>query len=286
MLLVLATPVRAQLDGFARQQLIKYTAKNPFERFPDGRPMVPERYLQALKGSSAEAIWAAMQTRGFLFHWEGGWKTAHPEKKLVGRAFTAQYMPVRPDVNDVIEGDAKAAGVSERNHTRVIDMLRPGDVLVIDLFGKIAYGSMTGDNLTAAILAATGNGFVIDGGIRDLDGILELNVPVYYRDSHVLPMRNVMLTGVNVPIRIGGVTVMPGDVVVGDTEGVTFIPPELAAAVSKEARETELKDEWTKGKFATRKYKSSQLYPVVKDPELKKEYEEWMARKKKELGLE
>ncbi len=279
-------PLRAQLDGFARQQLIKYTAKNPFERFLDGRPKVPDRYIQALQGSSAEAIWSAMHTRGFQFHWEGGWKIAHPEKKLVGRAFTAQYMPVRPDVNDLIEADAKAAGRSDRNHTRVIDMLQPGDVLVIDLFGKIAYGSMTGDNLTAAIKAATGNGFVIDGGIRDLDGILELDVPVYYRDSHVLPMRNVMLTGVNVPIRIGGVTVMPGDVVVGNSEGITFIPPELVKAVAREARETELKDEWTKAKFATRQYKSSDLYPTPKTPELKKEYEEWLARRKRELGLE
>jgi 4-hydroxy-4-methyl-2-oxoglutarate aldolase len=116
---LVSVPVWAQLDGFARQQLVKYTAKNPFERFADGRPKVTDRYVQALKGASAEAIWAAMQSRSFLFHWEGGWKIAHPEKKLVGRAFTAQYMPVRPDVNEIIEADARNAGRSDRSHTRV-----------------------------------------------------------------------------------------------------------------------------------------------------------------------
>lgn len=284
--LLLAAPAFAQLEGFSKQHLIKYTARNPFERFPDGRPKVPDRYIQALKGASAEAIWAAMQSRGFLFHWEGGWKIAHPEKRLAGRAFTAQFMPVRPDVHDVIEADAKRAGLSDRGHTRVIDMLQPGDVLVIDLFGKIAYGSLPGDNLTAAILGATGNGFVIDGGVRDLDGILGQGAAIYFRDSHVLPLRNVMLTGVNVPIRIGGVTVMPGDVVVGDSEGVTFIPPELAAQVAREARETELKDQWTKAQFATGKHKASQLYPAIKDPALQQEFQRWLAEKKKELGLE
>ncbi len=286
LVLVLSVPAFGQLEGFSKQQLVKYTAGNPFERFPDGRPKVPDRYIRALKGASAEAIWAAMQSRGFLFHWEGGWKIAHPEKKLAGRAFTAQYMPVRPDVNDVIEADAKSAGLPDRNHTRVIDMLQAGDVLVIDVFGKIAYGSLPGDNLTAAILGATGNGFVIDGGIRDLDGILEQNVAVYFRDSHVLPLRNVMLTGVNVPIRIGGVTVMPGDVVVGDSEGVTFIPPQLVREVAREAQETELKDMWTKAQFATGKRKASELYPVIKDPALQRDFSEWLARKKKEMGIE
>jgi regulator of RNase E activity RraA len=166
----------------------------------------------------------------------------------------------------------------------VIDMLQKGDVLVIDLFGKIAYGAMTGDNLTAAIVGATGNGFVIDGSVRDLDGILEQNVPVYFRDSHVLPLRDVMLTGVNVPIRIGSVTVMPGDLVVGDSEGVTFIPPPLVAEVAKEAQETELKDVWTKAKLSSGKYRSSQLYPAIKDPQLKKEYDSWLENKKKELS--
>ncbi len=286
MLLVCAVPLLAQLDGFARQQLIKYTARSPFDRFADGRPKVADQYIKALKGASAEAVWSAMQSRGFLFHWEGGWKVAHSEKRLVGRAFTAQYMPVRPDVNDVIEDDAKAAGVSDHSHTRVIDMLQPGDVLVVDMFGKVPYGSMTGDNLAAAIFGATGNGFVIDGGVRDLDGILELNMPVYFRDAHVLPMRNVMLTGVNVPIRIGGVTVMPGDVVVGDSEGVTFIPPELVAAVAKEAQETELKDVWTKAKLTSGKYKSSQLYPAIKDPALQREFNEWLAQKRKDMRLQ
>src|SRR5690606_38850502 len=122
-----------------------------------------------------------------------------PEKKLVGRVFTAQYMPTRPDVEDIIEADARAAGRASRNQ-RVIDMLQPGDVLVVDLFGKIEDGTFVGDNLAAAVFAATGNGFIIDGSARDLDGIYPQGMTGYVRGFHVSALNNVMLTGINIPI--------------------------------------------------------------------------------------
>ena len=168
----------------------------------------------------------------------------------------------------------------------MIDALQPGDVLVVDLFGKIEGGTFAGDNLATAIHAATGQGFVIDGAIRDLDGIHPLNIPIYVRGFHVSALRDVMLMGLNVPVRIGRSTVMPGDIVVGDREGVTFVPPHLVRAVVKQAKVTELHDIWTKGKLATGKYKASELYPSPQDDALKKEYAEWLAQKKRELGLE
>ena len=231
-------------------------------------------------------LWRPLWDRDYRFQWEGGWKINQPEIKLIGHAFTAEYMPVRPDVNEVIEADAARQGLSDRTHTRVIEMLQPGDVLVVDLFGKIEGGSMTGDNLSAAIYAATGNGFVIDGGIRDLDGIRKQPVPVYYREAHVKLLRNVMLTGINVPVQIGSVTVMPGDLIVGDAEGISVIPPHLVEEVSREVLLTELKDQWTQEKLATKQYKAGDLYPTPKDPALIKDYEQWIERKKKELGLE
>ena len=281
-----AAPLLAQMEGFSYQQVIKYTPKNPFERSADGRPKVPDTLIDRLRRASSEMLWKPLWDRDYRFQWEGGWRINRPEIKLIGRAFTAEYMPIRPDVSEVIEADAARRGLSDRTHTRVIEMLRPGDVLVVDLFGKIEEGSMTGDNLSAAIYAATGNGFVIDGGIRDLDGIKKQPVPVYYREAHVKPLRNVMLTGINVPVQIGSVTVMPGDLIVGDSEGISVIPPHLARDVVREVLLTELKDQWTQEKLATKKYKAGQLYPNPKDPALIQEYEQWLARKKRELGLD
>lgn len=103
----------------------------------------------------------------------------------------------------------------------------------------------------------------------------------YFRNVHPTPLRNVMLTGVNIPIRIGSTTVMPGDVAFGDREGVSFIPPHLLKAVLDKADETHIHDEWTKMKFMTGKYKSSELYPTPANPELKREYEEYKKAKLK-----
>jgi len=205
----------------------------------------------------------------------------HPGKKLVGRVVTAQYMPVRGDLLKLSNEAAEKRGWSTSPNQRVIDQLQPGDVLVVDLFGKIAGGTFVGDNLATAIFAATGNGFVIDGAVRDLDGIFPLDIGAYFRGVHPSAIGDVMLTGYNVPVRIGGVTVMPGDVVLGDREGVSFLPPEHVQAVLDRAEETRIHDEWTKAKFLTGKYKSTDLYPTPKDPALKKEYEDYKAAKLK-----
>ena len=285
--LVLAvSPAFAQLEGFGKDELIKYTPNNPFERFEDGRPKVPDKYLDMLRGASSEMLWGPLRSAEFHHQWSGGWQIVHPERKLVGRAFTAAFVPVRPDVDEVIEADAKAKGLGRNNNQRVIDRLQPGDVLVVDLFGKIEGGTFAGDNLATAIISATGNGFVIDGAVRDLDGIHPLNKPIYVRGFHVSAIADVMLVGINVPIRIGETTVMPGDVVVGDREGLTFIPPHVVQQAAERAKITELHDIWTKQKLATGKWTASELYPSPSDPKLKAEYEDWLAKEKKKAGIE
>jgi regulator of RNase E activity RraA len=280
-----SAPLFAQLTGFSKEDLIKYTPDITFERFEDGRPKVPDNFIEALRNSSSEMVWGPLRQAGFTNQWSGDWELLHPEMKLVGRVFTAQYMPVRPDVADVIEADAKAKGLASLNQ-RVIDMLQPGDVLVVDLFGKIEQGTFVGDNLSAAVHAATGNGFVINGSVRDLDGIYPQGFPAYVKGYHVSAIGDVMLTGINVPIRIGETTVMPGDIVLGDREGLTFIPAKVAADVAKASKLLELHDIWTKEKFATGKYKSSDLYPRPRDPELIKEFETWRDAELKKLGME
>ncbi|HUJ21905.1 MAG TPA: hypothetical protein VLX58_10305 [Bryobacteraceae bacterium] len=271
----------AQVFTFTHEQMLEYTAQNPFGRFEDGRPKVPDELLEKCKDLSAEEVWAVLPGEKFRNQYEGNWQILHPEKRLVGRAVTAQFMPFRPDVNDVVEAKARAKGLGENNNQRVIDMLQPGDVLVVDLFGKIEGGTIVGDNLATAIYAATKAGFVVDGAIRDLDGIFEIDEGAYFRGVHPTPIGGVMLTGVNIPVRIGNATVMPGDVVFGDREGVYFIPPHLVKKVLDRADETHIHDEWTKKKFSTGKYKSSDIYPSPRDPALKKEYEEYL---KERLG--
>lgn len=278
-LLPFALPSSAQVFTFTREQMIEYTKQNPFDRFEDGRPNVPDALLEKCKGLSAEEVWAILPREKFPNQYEGNWQILHPDKKLVGRAVTAQFMPYRPDVADVAEAQARAKGLGHNSNQRVIDLLKPGDVLVVDLFGKIEDGTIVGDNLATAIYAATKAGFVVDGAIRDLDGIFEIDEQAYFRGVHPTPIGNVMLTGVNVPVRIGNATVMPGDVVFGDREGVYFIPPSLVKKVVDRADETHVHDEWTKMKLMTGKYKSSEIYPSPHDPALKKEYEEYLVKK-------
>ena len=203
---------------------------------------------------------------------------------MVGRAFTVQFMPLRADVDDVAKNKAKQRGLAGLTNQTAIDMLQPGDVLVVDLFGKKVDGTIVGDNLFYYVMKATnGGGLVVDGSIRDLDGIANIDMPAYFRSADPTPIGNVMLTGINVPIRIGGVTVMPGDLVVADREGVYFIPPQLVKEVLDHADETHIHDEWTKKKFDEGKYKSSEIYGSPKDPKLREEYREYLKKRLDEI---
>ena len=273
-------PARAQVFTFTREQMIEYTAKNPYGRFPDGRPKAPDSVLERMQGLSAEEVHAVLPGAKFPNQYEGNWRLLHPGRKLIGRAVTAQFMPYRPDVAEVSESKAAAKGLGKNPNQRVIDMLQPGDVVVVDLFGKIENGTFVGDNLATAIHAATRTGgLVVDGAIRDLEGIFPIEMAAYFRGVHPSAIGNVMLTAVNVPVRIGNATVMPGDIVFGDREGVYFVPPHLAEDILKKADVTHIHDEWTKAKFMTGKYRSSELYPSPGDPALKKEYEEYLKKK-------
>jgi len=280
-LAALAPLASAQLFTLTKDQLIRITAKNPYERFEDGRPKVPDAILEKVKGLSSEEIWGVLPGAGFRNQYEGGWQLLHPGKKMVGRVVTAQFMPVRPDVMEYIDAEMKQRNpLGGPHHQWAIDQLRPGDVIVVDLFGKIDGGTFVGDNLATAIYALSkGAGMVVDGGIRDLEGIFPLDMAAYFRGAHPSAIRDVMMTGFNVPIRVGGATVMPGDVAFGDREGVYFIPPHLVERVTSRAEETHVHDEWTKEKLLSGKYKSIEVYGSPRLEELKKEYREYVEKK-------
>jgi len=275
----------AQLFTFPKQELIDYTAKSTFDRFPDGRPKVPDSLIERARGLSAEEIWATLhEEKGFNNQWADGFQVLHPGKTMVGRAFTVQFMPRREDVDEVAEDKAKAHGLPRLMNQTAIDMLQPGDVLVVDLFGKKVDGTIVGDNLFYYVMKATkGGGLVVDGSIRDLDGLSEIDMPGYFRAADPTPIGNVMLTGINIPVRIGGVTVMPGDLVVGDREGVYFIPPQFVKEVLDRADEIHVHDEWTKQKFDEGKYKSAEIYGSPKDPKLQEEYRAYLKKRLEEI---
>ena len=274
----------AQLFTLSKEQMIEYTAQNPFDRFPDGRPKVPDVLLERARGLSAEEIFAVLPGKGFRNQYAGDFRVLHSGKKLVGRAFTVQFMPLRPDLDAVASARAKAAGLPRLNNQAAIDMLQPGDVLVVDLFGQSEGGTIVGDNLFYYIMKATnGAGLVVDGAIRDLEGISRMAMPAYFRTAHPSAISNVTVSGINIPVRIGKATVMPGDLVFGDAEGVYFVPPALVQQVIDNADVIHIHDEWTRKKFDEGKYKSSDIYGTPRDPALKKEYDEYFKTRLEEI---
>ncbi len=277
----------AQLFTLSKEEMTKLTAQNPFERFPDGRPKVPDNLLERAKGVSAEEVFAVVGAGrgGFRNQYEDGFTVLHPDKKMVGRAFTVQFMPGRPDLDTYVNGKAQAAGLGSRIYNQTaIDMVQPGDVLVVDLFGKTTDGTIVGDNLFYYLMkVAKAAGLVCDGAVRDMEGISEMPMPAFFRKSHPSYLTNVTLTGINVPVRIGSAIVMPGDLVIGDPEGVYFVPPQLVQQTIDNADTVHIHDEWTRKKFDEGKYKSSDIYGSPKDPALKKEYDEYLKKRLDEI---
>jgi 4-hydroxy-4-methyl-2-oxoglutarate aldolase len=259
-----------------KEQMIAYTAKNPFDRFPDGRPKVPDELLEKVKGMVIEEAYGVVRSGGFPNQFAGDWKLLNPGKRLVGRAFTVQFMPTRPDVAEAMQAEATQRGIGRLRDQTVIDMLGPNDVIVVDLFGKTDGGTFVGDKLAYYIWKTTGTGMVVDGGMFWLGNVIPTGMPAYYRGTGPDSLHNVMITGIDIPIRIGNATVMPGDVVLGDEEGVFFIPPHLVTKAIEASESTKARDEWIKQKMDLRKYKSSELYGRPKDPALAKELEEYI----------
>jgi len=251
----------AQLGIFSKEQRLQFTRDWKGERFSDGRPKVPDAILGRLKDVSAEEAWEVLRRADYRQQYEGGWQVINPGERLVGRVVTAVFMPLRPDVNAVInEYGKKEKRVGGGQNSWVIDTLQPNDVLVVDLFGKIKDGTFAGDNLSTSIFAKSHTGLVVDGYVRDVSGISEIKgFRCYVRGVDPSALADATLMGINVPIRIGQVTVMPGDIVVSDPEGLTFIPPHLAEKVADSAELTHLRDEWGHQMLREGKYTPGQV---------------------------
>ena len=274
-----------QLGLFSASQRVAFTHDWHGERFADGRPKVPDAVLARLKTATADEAWDVLGDAGFRNQFEDNWKVIHPGERLVGRVVTAVFMPRRPDVDSVIRLHGKSEGRIGDENSWIIDILQPGDVLVVDLFGKIQDGTIVGDNLSTAIFSKSHNGLIVDGSVRDVTGIQAIQgFQVYARGFDPSALRNVMLMGINVPIRIGRTTVMPGDVALGDPEGVTFIPPQLAEKVGNEAEMDHLVDDWGHQMLREGKFTPGQIDSRW-TPEMIREFNQWAEQKGSKLRL-
>jgi 4-hydroxy-4-methyl-2-oxoglutarate aldolase len=278
-------PALAQLDLFSKEQRIEFTPQWQGDRFSDGRPNVADSVLARLKDVTADEAWDVLQDAGYKNQFESSWKVINPGPRLVGRVVTAVFMPQRPDVDSVIHANGKKENRIGDENSWIIDILKPGDVLVVDLFGKIRYGTIVGDNLSTAIYAKSHNGLIVNGAVRDVTGIQEIpGFQVYTRGVDPSALENVMLTGINVPIRIGDVTVMPGDIAIGDPEGITFVPPQLAGKVADDTEMDHLIDEWGHRMLREGKYTPGQI-DATWTKEMIGQFNTWLQEKGSELRM-
>lgn len=262
----------------SHEDLVALTREYTDERFEDGRPRVSDEVLERMKHVTTEQAWGVLREHGYHWQFEGKWMETHPGTITVGRAVTAQFVPHRPDFHKTIqetglgEGRANIGG----QNSWIIESLQNGDVMVVDIFGKIKDGTVVGDNLGSAVRNRTQAGAVIDGGIRDFQGLIKLDhVNFYIRGVDPTAIADVTLAGLNIPIRIGNVTVLPGDVVLGTPSGVMFIPAHLAAEVVNSGEEVRVRDEFSKLRLAEGKYTSGEIdVPTWRD-DIEADFQSW-----------
>lgn len=245
-----------------KEDIIQLTSMWKGERFPDGRPRVPDKYLKALASLTLEEVWKPIFVKGYESQFEGRLRLLHDDgRKLVGRAVTATYCPTRPDLNETVREIGQSEGRKGTYNQWVVDSLVEGDVCVIDMYDKIYKGTFLGGNLTTAIAnrTKTGGG-VIWGGIRDVEQMKKVpGVQVYYRGIDPTPIRDFVMTGFNTPARIGNAICLPGDIVFGTDAGVLFIPAHLVPEVVDGAVKTQVKDMFGFEMIAQNRFTTAQI---------------------------
>ena len=237
------------------EDVIALTSQWKGERFPDGRPKVPDFYLDEIRKMTLEELWKPIFVQGYENQFLA-MPSLHPEFKedgslnckMIGRAVTAAYAPTRPDLAAYTRSLAEAKGMTGTPNQWVIDSLGDRDVAVIDMYDKIYKGTFLGGNLTTAVKTRTHTGgAVIWGGIRDIEQMKKVEgINVYYRGIDPTPIRDFSLLSFNGPVRLGqgehAAVCLPGDIVYGCSGGVLFIPPQLVVDVVENGVKTQVKD--------------------------------------------
>jgi 4-hydroxy-4-methyl-2-oxoglutarate aldolase len=275
----LAQPVHAQQVGSSPEQIRLMTSDWKGERFSDGRPKVSDAILERLKNISIEEAWGVLRNKGYNNQYEGDWQIIWPDSVMTGRVVTAQYMPSRPDFEKYVKTTGvEKEGRSPKGGTNSwpIDVLVNGDVYVADSYGKMADGTLIGDNLGNSIYTRSKRGVVFYGSVRDQEGLSEIqgfNAWIKGQDPSFI--REMMLTSINAPIRIGRATVLPGDVVLAKKYGVIFIPAHLVEDLVLTSEVTGLRDQFGHQRLREKKYLAGQIDSEWTE-EIKKDFLSWL----------
>jgi regulator of RNase E activity RraA len=264
-----------------KANILAMTSQWTGKRDKNGRPLVPDDILKRMEKVTTEEAWGVCRRNGYNFQFEGNWTTLHPDKVLVGRAVTCRWVPRRPDVHDSIDAQGKTDNRVGFQNSWVIDELKEGDVLVVDLFGKVKDGTFAGDNLATAIQQNTHRGLVVDGGVRDVQRMMQLDdFNAFVRGYDPTAILDVSMAEVNGVTRIGQATCLPGDVVLGTVEGVIFIPSHLAEMVVTRSEQIRLKDEFGQQRIREGIYTPGEVDREFSEA-MNKDFEQW----KKEGGV-
>lgn len=261
-------------------QILSMTPEWTGERFANGRPRVSDDVLDRLRGISVEQAWKPLKHAGYHHQFIGGWEQTNPGRPFVGRAVTAQFVPYRPDFDAVVlaagRREERSGGDVIKQNWWVVEALEERDVMVVDMFGKVENGTFVGDNLATAVATRSGTGAIIQGGVRDAQGIAEMaELNILHLGSHPTGIADVTIAGLNLPVRIGGVTVLPGDVVLATPFGVSIIPPHLAEQVAVHSEDTQQRDIFGKSRLAERIYTSAEIDIPQWGPKVQADFEQW-----------
>ena len=268
----------------SKEELIFLTSEWKGERFADGRPKIDDRLLERARYIYIDDAWTVLKNEGFTNQFEGNWKMVNDSVPVVGRALTAMFMPSRPDVEKKIkERGTTRDGRKGNTNSWPIEVLTKGDVYVADGFGKIGGGTLMGSTLANAIYTKSGNGVVFNGAARDLQEIKNIKgFNAFVRDFHPSFLEEMVLMGLNAPIRIGSVMVLPGDLVIAQREGILFVPAHMAEQVVSTAEFVIRKDQFGFEMVRTGTYNTGQIDSQWPD-EIKIEFLKWL-QKHPELG--
>ncbi len=268
--------LQAQHVTLTKDQIISLTPEWKGERLPDGRPNVSDKLLARLKNISLEEAWGILRNAGYNNQFEGDWMVLKQDQVLVGRALTVQYLPKRTDYDNIVRAKGKEEGRKGNFNSWPIDMLKPGDVYVADGYGKIVDGTLIGDNLGNAIYTNSKNGVIFYGSVRDAEGLEKIEgFNAWIKGYDPSYIQEMMLGGINVPIRIGRATVLPGDAVLAKKGGIVFIPAHLVADLVINAEFIALRDQFGHQRLREGKYTPGEIDQQWTDA-IKKDFLSWL----------
>lgn len=279
--------VQAQNIGASPEFVKALTAKWEGERFADGRPKVPDGIIERLQNCTLEQIWGYLGRKGFNNQVEKNWIILKPGETMVGRVVTAQFMPTRPDLDTYVRERGKAEGRNQKGGINIwpIDILTKGDIYVADGYGKVKDGTLIGSSLGNAIYGKTGKGVIFYGSVRDMQELRDtkgFNAWVKGHDPSYI--KDMTPTAINAPIRIGEVTVFPGDVVFANDYGVVFVPAFLVTDLVTESEMVGLRDEFERYMLQLGKYPSGEVHGDWSD-KMKDEFRAWFAKYPKKTAI-